>query len=191
MAFNFNLWCPYELWNSSTWKRSYGVHLLLCRIGHGVWHPLERSVILSTDFVSRCQLFELLHGLQGGQVHLPCPTGRMGVLWRFRAQSQISLWGVHAQPQHSFPMWICHGMPQLKEIQGIKGSNFDRRWLLSSLQKMLRTTWGYNRLCPKKQIRRIAPVMQAWMNCMTLDKGWKYGMMACAFMFGIGIVAFI
>lgn len=79
----------------------------------------------------------------------------------------------------------------VKKIQGIKGSNFDRRWLLSSLQKMLRTTWGYNRLCPKKQIRRIAPVMQAWMNCMTLGKGWKYGMVACAFHVWYWYVTFI
>ena len=92
---------------------------------------------------------------------------------------------------HSPSIQLCGYMPwyaPVKKIQGIKGSNFDRRWLLSSLQKMLRTTWGYNRLCPKKQIRRIAPVMQAWMNCMTLGQGWKYGMVACAFMFGIGML---
>lgn len=77
-----------------------------------MWHPLERSVILSTDFVSRCQLFELLHGLQGGQVHLPCPTGHMGVLWRFRAQSQISLSFNYVD--------ICHGMPQLKKSKESK-----------------------------------------------------------------------
>ena len=82
--------------------------LLLSRI-RSVLHPLERIVILSADFVG-CQVFELLHGFQGGQVHLPCLTGHMGILWCLHAQ------GVRLANWLRFDQFFCYTWPVFNRL---------------------------------------------------------------------------